>query len=691
MKPTGIITSLLTLSGLLGAQNAAADIPAGLYDGLEGLSGVELKKAVKAAARKDFIPIRYGTESFGNCTWKVFLQSDTRSVGGTRCWWDMYSANNVAAPNYTSRGDMNIEHGVPNSWWGGNTDLDAYKDVFHLNPSDADANYHKQNYPLGLVASLQDADTWTNEGGYTTVGKPAPGSSGGAGFVFEPADEYKGDFARTYFYIFTAYDDIAWRSTGTNWMYDTMSELTLKPWAFKMLLDWAKNDPVSQKELDRNEAIFRNQGNRNPFIDHPELAEHIWGDLRYNPFHLDGSFEEAPERPKGHWVPVTSDADLNEDDRYILVSTSRHIGMSVYAPTYATPYYMLECHENPRFDAQSSPSAVSYVPEDVAVIRLKGAGSQWVMSVSDLNDVHRGYLCSSEQKQMYLTSGATDKGTAVTISPTSSQTSILFPGGAGYLKYNNYDSGRRFTTYPSGQEAVMMYRYVALSDGGSQGGGQGSDGGNTGGDKEKDLKEMTEDFSAATGLPMGSGSKPSSPTGYTSGTTGIRYTIMGCYVNNYEAPYYLLINGKNNPGAFISFTLEGECHEIRLHTTAGCSTNPASALNIYADGRLLGTYQVNTQNATVTVEIPEEDRTEGTEYKIESATGSYNQQLAGLTYVCAGGREGTTGIDDSREDQGLAPQIFTLDGARVDAAPDRLPKGIYVVKTGRTARKVIVK
>ena len=109
------------------AFSASADIPAGYYDGLEGKSGVTLKKAAKEAA-KHHTAIDYGTS-----TWAVFIESDTHIVGGQRCWWDMYSPDNVPAPSASKHDGLNIEHSVANSWWGG-TKNDAYKDLMHLNP-----------------------------------------------------------------------------------------------------------------------------------------------------------------------------------------------------------------------------------------------------------------------------------------------------------------------------------------------------------------------------------------------------------------------------------------------------------------------------------------------------------------------------------------------------------------------------
>ena len=86
--------------------------------------------------------------------------------------------------------------------------------------------------------------------------------------VFEPIDEYKGDFARTYFYFGTRYygEDGSWEGSPQ------VDGAQLLPWAENLLLEWHAADPVSAKEIDRNEAIYAIQGNRNPFIDRPDFV-----------------------------------------------------------------------------------------------------------------------------------------------------------------------------------------------------------------------------------------------------------------------------------------------------------------------------------------------------------------------------------------------------------------------------------
>lgn len=453
------ISKILSFAALLMVWTAGnSAIPSGYYDGLEGLSGVSLKKAVKSAARS------HTAISYNAGTWGVFIDSDTRMVDGRRCWWDMYSDNNVPAPNSSSHDGMNIEHGVPNSWWG-KTQNDAYKDLFHLNPSDKDANSRKSNYPLGEIAS----QTWSN--GVTFIGKPTASTGGDASYVFEPADEYKGDFARAYFYMFTIYDDIQWTSSW-NWMYNTSSDLLLKPWAYEMLLRWAQQDPVSQKEIERNEAIYNHQKNRNPFIDYPELAEHIWGSKKNTPFHLDGSVTPDPDpdptpdpTPKpdpnpvtsGYWYAVTSSSDLNENDHYVVVSTETQVVMSRSTGSSGQVAYIHPCSKSPTFDKTVSPARISSIPDDAAIITLTKSGSSWIMAVSDKNGKSVGSLSSAETKKVTVSS----TGTPASISPSSSSTNITFGSIKGNLQYNNNDNGKRFTTYTSSLEPIMLYRLQA--------------------------------------------------------------------------------------------------------------------------------------------------------------------------------------------------------------------------------------
>ncbi len=262
MKKTHILSFGLAIAG---AMTALAEAPDGYYKSLEGLSGSELAAAV-AKLSASHTQITYGDK-----TWNAFTTTDVVEIEGREAWRDMYSNNIVYCPGHDA---MNIEHSVANSWWGGKSGSGkAYADLFHLNPSDQNANNKKGNYPPGIV---KVADLLDN--GIFMVGKPEAGYGGDATNVFEPADEYKGDFARAYFYVFTAYPEIPWEEKYA-YVYDIEGgKAELQGWVKDMLLEWHHSDPVDSYEMQRNDAIEALQKNRNPFIDIPDLADCLWGD-----------------------------------------------------------------------------------------------------------------------------------------------------------------------------------------------------------------------------------------------------------------------------------------------------------------------------------------------------------------------------------------------------------------------------
>lgn len=291
----------LGLSLTLGAFSLMAEIPAGYYSTLEGKSGAALKQAVKAVCRPaDFVTPEYDKEGG---TWTAFESTDVRIIDGKRIWWDMYS--NVLVKVEDGHKGFNIEHSVANSWWG-KVKNDAYQDLFHLNPSEQLANGAKSNNPLGCVAVA------SFDNGLIKVGTAKNNTGAGAPKVFEPADEYKGDFARAYLYVFTAYSDMeSWVIDGADvkdsqrkdWMYAKDGDgVTLKPDVVKMLLDWAAADPVDEKEYNRNEEIYKIQHNRNPYIDYPALVEYVWGAMSGVAFKQKGNEVNVKNRPRDPFV-----------------------------------------------------------------------------------------------------------------------------------------------------------------------------------------------------------------------------------------------------------------------------------------------------------------------------------------------------------------------------------------------------
>ena len=246
-----------------------AQAPQGYYSSAEGLSGEALRTALYNIIKT------HNSVSY-NDLWQSFYTTDVRPDNGKV--WDIYSDRPGSTPsyyftfgsdqcgNYSGEGDCyNREHSVPKSWFGGSV-APMYTDLFHLYPTDGYVNSKRSNLPIGKVVNA----TWTSTNG-SKVG--TSNISGYSGQVFEPIDSFKGDFARTYFYMAVCYKD---KNLGV----ETLSNFSggdLKPWAKELLLQWAALDPVSQKEISRNNAVYQIQHNRNPFIDYPELAEKIFG------------------------------------------------------------------------------------------------------------------------------------------------------------------------------------------------------------------------------------------------------------------------------------------------------------------------------------------------------------------------------------------------------------------------------
>lgn len=170
--------------------------------------------------------------------------------------------------------NYNREHSFPRSWFGGEVEP-MNTDIFHIYPTDSFVNEKRGNLPYGVCAG---GTTWSS-GNYHAKGRSGTCTYPGyRGTVFEPDDEYKGDLARTYFYMVTCYKNELPSWPGSAQLnYNVNRYKAFSTWTINMLMEWTRMDPVSEKEIKRNEAVYGIQGNRNPFIDHPELAEYIWG------------------------------------------------------------------------------------------------------------------------------------------------------------------------------------------------------------------------------------------------------------------------------------------------------------------------------------------------------------------------------------------------------------------------------
>jgi len=269
----------ILVATLLASLMAFAQAPDNYYAAAYNKKGYALRSSLHQIIKN------HSTLSYSSL-WQAFQSTDINPNNGKV--WDIYSYYNDTQANYyftyssdqcggySSEGDCyNREHSIPKSWFDDQSPM--VSDLMHIYPTDGFVNGKRGNLPLGEVNNA----FWTSSNG-SKLGNCAV--SGYSNTVFEPNDHYKGDLARTYFYMCVCYMDKN-LGYGTESMFSGGS---LKPWALQMLIRWHNEDPVSQKEIDRNNAVYTLQHNRNPFIDHPELVGKIFGADSVNVFHPTG-------------------------------------------------------------------------------------------------------------------------------------------------------------------------------------------------------------------------------------------------------------------------------------------------------------------------------------------------------------------------------------------------------------------
>lgn len=320
----GVCASFLSIWG---AVTPASGIPT-YYAAVDGKSGKSLFDEVHDIAKLGYHSLGY------DGLWSAYTETDLRADGTI---WDMYSdceftLKGGKCGNYKNECDCyNREHSIPKSWFGGGTSGPGC-DIFHLVPTDGKVNGMRSNNPFGEVGTA----SYTSHNGsklgtarsITMTGKTVVSNSGFTATcsdkVFEPVDEYKGDFARAYFgaMIKWADDYAAFTQSGGNLIfsgnYTVSGNFGLSKYGVALLLKWHRQDPVSQKEIDRNNGIQKTQGNRNPFIDYPYLAEYIWGVHAGENVDMEQLLHSQDER----FVPGESDGSMTVTEPTLMVSTN---------------------------------------------------------------------------------------------------------------------------------------------------------------------------------------------------------------------------------------------------------------------------------------------------------------------------------------------------------------------------------
>lgn len=268
---------IITISAVIFAQ-----APNGYYNNATGDKyqlKTQLYNIIKGHSTKDYDALKglYRQTDADNGFQDKYYEKDNTIL-------DIYSENPTGKDpynyvpgskecgNYKIEGDCyNREHIVPQSIFNKRSPM--VSDPLHIWPTDGKVNGIRSNYPHGVVGNIEEE---SKNGSKLGSNKNSGYSAGFSGKVFEPIDEFKGDVARAYFYFATRYQEDGIQ----NWSYAMFNGTKDKVFTdtfLKILITWHLNDPVSDRERDINDLVYRYQKNRNPFVDHPEYIEKIWG------------------------------------------------------------------------------------------------------------------------------------------------------------------------------------------------------------------------------------------------------------------------------------------------------------------------------------------------------------------------------------------------------------------------------
>ena len=245
-----------------------------------------LWSSVKTAANSGYKSGSYAS------LWTWYWTTDVKDDGSLMDYYSnttnwTSSSGQCGSNNGVEGGCYNREHSIPKSWWGGSTSAQGC-DIYIVVPTDAWVNSMRSNYAFGVVGSISKK----SNNGYSKLGTSARSDYNGT--VFEPNDQWKGDFARIYFYARAKWNSVS-MTTGDGSKVFSGNDNTnygLTNYAKKLFYEWHKADPVDAWELQRNSRAESVQGNRNPFIDHPEYADYLWGGVEIG---TGGPTTTAPE------------------------------------------------------------------------------------------------------------------------------------------------------------------------------------------------------------------------------------------------------------------------------------------------------------------------------------------------------------------------------------------------------------
>lgn len=311
------IAVCLSTAAVLGVTHyQVADAAAGnYYDGITATGGTALLGQLH-----DLIVTTHKTyTSYDDC--KKYGPTTDPALDGGSGVMEFYTHETIK--NFVGGlGDWNREHvwcqSLSGGLWGTGG---GGSDLHHIRPSESGLNSIRGNNKYGYVNGGKEAWSRDNSKNNSKLG----GYVGGG--AFEPLDNVKGDVARIVMYVYTHYNNASnvggtkeAGKTHGNLPFTNVINESSHAAAVKLLLDWNKLDPVDEIELYRNEAVYKIQGNRNPFIDNESYAEAIWGG---------GSVVDPPVNPNPTPNPsVLTGLKLNATALNLTVGEDYHLSVT---------------------------------------------------------------------------------------------------------------------------------------------------------------------------------------------------------------------------------------------------------------------------------------------------------------------------------------------------------------------------
>lgn len=212
-----------------------------------------LMETLKRASGKSFKGLGYKKRAKKELYGNIHLESDSEGYFVRDVYCGFIIRNNVGPNRIPNNNVMNTEHTWPQS--KGAKREPARGDLHHLFPTDSPANSARGNHPFGEVNG-EDATRNCPLSQRGSIINPQTGQSSGT-FGFQPPKEHRGNVARAMFYVSARY----------GYRISSLEEFYLRK--------WHAEDPVDQEELTRNDGVQEVQGNRNPFVDFPQVVERI--------------------------------------------------------------------------------------------------------------------------------------------------------------------------------------------------------------------------------------------------------------------------------------------------------------------------------------------------------------------------------------------------------------------------------